>query len=148
MNKGGGGSEEKGQDVFGPKLFLDAWSRRASAVLKTSGFCSSRQFIAQGEGRAAGGRRRGGMLGLTLVSFNIGQKGSCNKLRLCKCTEELHCRFWKHCKLLPEPQRYPMDKCWLWNGNRLPPSLHSAKKSTSLSLLVKDTAPKQSHLSV
>lgn len=78
--------------MFGPNLVLHAQSRRAGAVLKAFCFCSSRQFVARGEGSAAGGGGGCSTLRLFDVCSNTGQRGSYSKLRLNRYTGKLH--FW------------------------------------------------------
>lgn len=73
VNKGGQ-REAKGWEVFRPNVCLDAQNRRAGEVLKAFCFCSSRQFVAQGKDRAAGGRGGGSTLRLSCVSSNIDEK--------------------------------------------------------------------------
>lgn len=70
VNKGGEW-EAKGWEVFRSNVFFDARNRRAGEEQKTFCFCSSRQFVAPGEGRAAGGRGGGSTLKLSCVSSNI-----------------------------------------------------------------------------
>lgn len=98
---------------------LDSWSRRAAAVLKSFDSWSSRQLLAQGEGRVARGGDLAACLGF-LMSWNrlmvlaTSSHGSCNRLRHGKYTGELHCWFWRYCRFLPQSQRYPISTCCLW----------------------------------